>query len=86
MYRSWIRQSIELFLFVGSLALALPPVASNAGEVYGMFPLGVIAIVLFSASKLMSGIRNREARWIYLTESAIFALFVVAVRLRVQIS
>jgi hypothetical protein len=86
MYRKWIWQFAELLLFAGSLSLALPPVASNAGQTYGMFPLGVISVALFAAGKLASGIRNREARWLYLIESVVFAAFVVAVRLRVQIN
>jgi len=76
-------QTARIVLFALSLALAVPPVPSNAGQFYGLFPLGILSVAIFTISRFV-GRKPNEKSWTCLVESIVFACFVVVVRFRIQ--
>ncbi len=73
---------LENLFFAVALFLLIPPVPSMKGETYSFFPLGYIAIVLFSTSKFISLWRKSENIYSIIFQIIVFILFGIIVHER----
>jgi hypothetical protein len=62
----------EVILFLAALFILIPPVPSEPSARIAFLPLGLIAVLLFAASRLLAWFRGAETIWIIVIQSAAF--------------
>jgi hypothetical protein len=74
----------EVILFLAALFILIPPVPSEPSARIAFLPLGLIAVLLFAASRLLAWFRGAETIWIIVIQSAAFLLFAFVLYQRFQ--
>ena len=75
---------LENILFAVGMFLLIPPVPSMSGTKYGLFPLGALAVVLFSFSRFFAVRRGGESKLWAVVQVLLFLAFGIIMRDRAQ--
>jgi hypothetical protein len=65
----------ENLLLAISLFLLIPPIPSIEGQKYSFFPLGLVAIVAFTLSRILACRRNAETVYSILFQVIVFVIY-----------
>ena len=66
---------VEITLLVPAFSTLIPPVPSQAGYVYHLFPGFTIGIILFALSQAVSIYRDRQSWWAAILKLILFIAF-----------
>jgi len=66
---------VEIVLLVPAFGFLVPPVASEEGHVYHLFPGLAFAVVFFIASQLVAVLRDRSCWWAAILKALLFVSF-----------
>jgi len=70
-----VLRASEIVLLIPAFGFLIPPVPSELGHTYNMFPGLAFAVVLFAMSQILAVYRDKRAWWLSILKIALFVVF-----------